>query len=265
MEQLGRDRPACLTRRCGAHRQLRLAVLRGRLGRQPGYDSADLSLCETLYGQPSAVAPPYFTYGHDVPLIQNDACTIGRVLGRPAWHSSPTRAGAYPPEYDGALFFADYSRNCIWVMQRGRRNAPEPAERRARSSAARRIRSICRSGPAGDLFYVDLGGSRAPHRTIRRHEPCARRRARPPHPTAGERAPHRELRRDRVERSRWRHASPTPGTSTPTGPYDDSTAARPTWTYDKPRRATWSSLQSHRRRGRARTPTPSRSASAVRS
>ena len=25
----------------------------------------------------------------------------------------------YPPEYDGALFFADYSRDCIWVMHKG--------------------------------------------------------------------------------------------------------------------------------------------------
>ena len=44
--------------------------------------------------------------------------------------------GAYPAEYDGALFFADYSRKCIWVMTRGADGLPDRAAGRGRSSTA---------------------------------------------------------------------------------------------------------------------------------
>ena len=35
-------------------------------------------------------------------------------------------ASTYPAEYQGALFFADYSRNCIWVMQKNGNPIPSP-------------------------------------------------------------------------------------------------------------------------------------------
>jgi hypothetical protein len=34
----------------------------------------------------------------------------------------------YPAEYDGALFFADYSRDCIWVMHKGSNGLPAPGQ-----------------------------------------------------------------------------------------------------------------------------------------
>ena len=47
--------------------------------------------------------------------------------------------GAYPAEYDGALFFADYLADCIWVHQAHRRHVAEPGGdielRRARAHA----------------------------------------------------------------------------------------------------------------------------------
>ena len=33
--------------------------------------------------------------------------------------------GPYPAEYDGAMFMADYSRNCIWVMTKGADGLPD--------------------------------------------------------------------------------------------------------------------------------------------
>ena len=35
-------------------------------------------------------------------------------------------SGGYPTTYDGALFFADYSRNCIWAMPQGANGDPDP-------------------------------------------------------------------------------------------------------------------------------------------
>ena len=37
--------------------------------------------------------------------------------------------GPYPAAFDGALFFADYSRDCLWVMKRGDDGLPDPTKR----------------------------------------------------------------------------------------------------------------------------------------
>ena len=86
--------------------------------RQAAFDAADLSICENLYAQPSAHTTPYFAYRHGQQLNARDNCgspPAHRIRGR--LHLD--RGGAYPSEYDGALFFADYTRSCIWVMTRG--------------------------------------------------------------------------------------------------------------------------------------------------
>ena len=37
--------------------------------------------------------------------------------------------GTFPSQYNGALFFADYSRSCIWVMFPDANGVPDPATR----------------------------------------------------------------------------------------------------------------------------------------
>jgi glucose/arabinose dehydrogenase len=37
--------------------------------------------------------------------------------------------GSFPSAYDGALFFSDHSRRCIWIMFRGANGLPDPATR----------------------------------------------------------------------------------------------------------------------------------------
>ena len=67
--------------------------------------------------------------------------------------------GAYPAAYDGALFFADYSRDCIWVDARAAPTAcPNPAPLADLRRRRRRTRSTSQIGPGGDLFYADLDG-----------------------------------------------------------------------------------------------------------
>ena len=70
--------------------------------------------------------------------------------------------GAYPDKYDGALFFADYSRDCLWVMTAGANGLPDPASRANFVTPAANPVHL-EIGPAGDLFYVDFSGG-----TIRR-------------------------------------------------------------------------------------------------
>jgi len=80
---------------------------------QPAYSAIGLNICNTLYNTAGAVIAPQFTYSHALPVAPQDPCPPGSssITGLAFYPG-----GSYPPEYDGALFFADYSRNCIWVM-----------------------------------------------------------------------------------------------------------------------------------------------------
>ncbi len=67
--------------------------------------------------------------------------TSSTTTGRTWWRATSCEAGSssitglafypggsYPARYDGALFFADYSRNCIWVMLKGANGLPDPTK-----------------------------------------------------------------------------------------------------------------------------------------
>ena len=62
----------------------------------------------------------------------NDFCgTSGGSISGLAFYnggSLPGPVGTYPPEYDGALFFADYSRKCISVLMPGADGLPDPTK-----------------------------------------------------------------------------------------------------------------------------------------
>ena len=72
-------------------------------------------------------------------------------------HATDGHAG-----HAGALFFADFDRECIWAMLPGANGLPNPANReliRANVSSPTDLKL----GPGGDIFYVDFNGG-----TIRR-------------------------------------------------------------------------------------------------
>ncbi|HEU4542351.1 MAG TPA: PQQ-dependent sugar dehydrogenase [Jiangellaceae bacterium] len=127
-------------------------------GRQNGYDSANLNLCENLYTAGSgAVVPPYFRYHHNDLVVPNDVCPKGgsSVAGVSfAFYEG----GNYPPEYRGALFFADYTRRCIWSIEADPNGLPDVSKRRTFVAGAAQPVDV-QIGPGGDLFYVDLGGT----------------------------------------------------------------------------------------------------------
>jgi glucose/arabinose dehydrogenase/PKD repeat protein len=130
-------------------------------GRQQGYDGANLNICENLYGQAGAVTEPFHRYHHNDKVVPNEVCPVGSssVAGLAFQFYS---GGPYPPEYDGALFFADYSRDCIWVMQRNGDILPRPSNINTFVGGAANPVDL-QIGPAGDLFYADFDGG-----TIRR-------------------------------------------------------------------------------------------------
>jgi glucose/arabinose dehydrogenase len=124
-------------------------------GRQGGYDGANLSVCEALYTETSAVLSPVFAYHHVDKIVAGETCPVGSssITGLAFYET-----GNYPDAYDGALFFADFSRNCIWVMLPGSDGLPDPSRRASMVTGAVNPVDL-QIGPNGDLFYVSLGGT----------------------------------------------------------------------------------------------------------
>jgi glucose/arabinose dehydrogenase len=130
-------------------------------GRQSGYDSANLSICENLYAAGAAAAQaPLFAWNHGSQVVPGEGCPTGSSSA--AGIAFAPANGSYPSEYRGALFFADYSRDCIWAMLPGSNGVPDPAQIRTFAAGAANPVQL-QIGPGGDLFYTDFDGG-----TIRR-------------------------------------------------------------------------------------------------
>jgi glucose/arabinose dehydrogenase len=129
--------------------------------RQSGYDGANLTLCESLYATPAADAEPFFPYHHSNKVVAGEICPTGSSsISGVAFNSGP--ATTFPASYQDALFFSDYSRDCIWAMKTNGGALPSIAHVETFVSAAANPVNL-QFGPGGDLFYVDFDGG-----TIRR-------------------------------------------------------------------------------------------------
>jgi glucose/arabinose dehydrogenase len=140
--------------------------------RHAAFENLGLDLCAGLYADQGAVTTPFFTYKRSDGVTPSDACPRGQaaISGLVfAFYGG----GPYPPEYDGALFFADYTRNCIWVMQRSGGPLPHPSNIKTFVGGAAAPVDL-QLGPGGDVFYVDIAagtlrrvqyvsGNQAPH------------------------------------------------------------------------------------------------------
>jgi PKD repeat protein/glucose/arabinose dehydrogenase len=198
-------------------------------GRQSGYDGANLNLCENLYAQTGAVTAPHFAYHHTARVVPNETCPTGSSSTAGLEFEFAASANPYPSEYDDALFFADYTRDCIWVMPKGADGVPAPGLVRTFVAGAANPVNL-ETGPGGDLFYVDFDGG-----TIRRIS-YASSPNQPPvavvtaTPTTG--APPLTVSFDGSTSS-----DPDGGALTYAwdlngdGAYDDSTAIKPSYTY----------------------------------
>ncbi|MGH9250232.1 MAG: PQQ-dependent sugar dehydrogenase, partial [Acidimicrobiales bacterium] len=200
-------------------------------GRQGGYDAANLSICENLYAAgTTAVEAPYFRYHHNDLVVPNEVCPKGgsSVAGTSFAFSS---GGSYPAEYRGALFFADYTRRCIWAIPTGANGLPDIAKRRTFVGGAAQPVDL-EIGPGGDLFYVDLGGTIRRIRYFNQNQPPIAVAS--ADPTNGA-APLT------VAFDGTASSDPDAGDTLSVewdldgdGAYDDSTAAQPTFTYTTP-------------------------------
>lgn len=125
--------------------------------RQGSWDAANLKLCESLYaGGSSAVAAPVFSYDHGSPLVSGEACgSNGASTSGMAFYEE----GPFPDAYDGSLFFADYTRDCIWSMKRGITGQPDPATITTFDLGATSPVNL-KVGPDGALYFADLNNGK---------------------------------------------------------------------------------------------------------
>ncbi len=125
-------------------------------GRIARFDNLNLNLCESLYTAGTAKAP-LFTYRHAQKVV-SESCPTGDGSSVSGIALSPPD-GAYPDSYDGALFFADASRQCIWAMRAGSNGQPDPAQVAWFHQGADTPVEL-EIGPGGELWYVDLFGGK---------------------------------------------------------------------------------------------------------
>lgn len=194
--------------------------------RQGGYDNLNLTLCENLYaaGAP-AHTQPYFAWNHNARPAPNDPCPSG---GSSASGVAFYQGGNYPEGYDGALFFSDYSRQCVWVMTQGADGLPDPATIANFDSGIPAVE--LETGPDGDLFAVDYAGGAIVRYIFDNAPPAAVIDADPPAGVA-------------PLTVRFSAAGSTDADGDPLtyrwdldgdGELDDSTSATPSFTYSQP-------------------------------
>ncbi len=125
-------------------------------GRQSGYDGANLNICETLYGSASAVTPPLFAYNHADKVVPGETCPTGSssISGLEFYYTP-----GFPAAYEKALFFSDYSRDCIWVMRAGADGRPDASTVQTFGAGAANPVNL-EEGPDGALYYPDFDGGR---------------------------------------------------------------------------------------------------------
>jgi len=120
--------------------------------KQSGYDALDKPLLESLYANPSLVTAPYFGYQHSAKIVSGSVePTGGSSISGEAFYTT----GQYPSAYDGALFFADYSRKTIYVAYRGANGLPDMSTVQLFKLQSNGSVYLT-MGPNGDLFYVDM-------------------------------------------------------------------------------------------------------------
>jgi glucose/arabinose dehydrogenase len=126
-------------------------------GQNPIYAGLGLNLCKSLYAEPEATTQPLFYYKHHENVVPEEACNsgTGSALAGLAFYPG----GPYPDSYDGALFFADPVRGCIWVMHPGEDGRPDPLDTTTFMANGGLYPGVdLEVGPEGDLYYVKLFG-----------------------------------------------------------------------------------------------------------
>ena len=201
------------------------------VGRQSGYDAANLNICENLYAAGAgAVTAPYFAYNHSAKVVANETCPTGSssVAGLAFYHGRPVpgrlRRRALLRRLLARLHLGDVA---------GAGRAARPGDRDHVRRRRRRTRSTSRSARAATSSTSTSTAARSAGSTTSR--PTSRRRRSPPptRRTARRRSTVR-LRRQRARATRRATRSRYAWDLDGDGAFDDATRRTPTFTYTQP-------------------------------
>ena len=138
------------------------------VARQGSFESLNTNMCASIYAQSGAVTSPLYQYSH---TTATGASTVGPCYTSTTGSQSSSVTGLafyegpvgdttpYPAKYDGALFFADYSRNCLAAILPGSNGLPDPTKMEQVGIGVAQPVDLL-TGPDGDLYYVDHTGGR---------------------------------------------------------------------------------------------------------
>jgi glucose/arabinose dehydrogenase len=129
-------------------------------GKVRRYDPG-LSMCGGLLLR--RVTVPYFSYEHGMKVEPTDPCPTdgGSDITGLEFYDPSSVDHPFPPSYEGALFFADHSRRCVYVMKAGADGLPDPAtttlfDAAVGSGGAPNGPVDLEVGPDGALYYPML-------------------------------------------------------------------------------------------------------------
>ncbi|MGZ6327858.1 MAG: cell wall-binding repeat-containing protein [Candidatus Limnocylindrales bacterium] len=114
------------------------------------YTAGSVNLCTSL----SSAVAPYYYYRHVDPITSGEVnCTTGgSSISGLAFYSG----ASYPAQYQGALFFTDHSRNCIWAMLPGGNGLPDSSNIKTIVDGGAGAVDLEVDPSSKDIFYVDF-------------------------------------------------------------------------------------------------------------
>jgi glucose/arabinose dehydrogenase len=127
-----------------------------------GWSTLGSNMCDALYAQGAgAITQPVYTYSHSGTTAPcgTSGATSASVTGLAFYDASAADGVAYPAKYDGALFFVDYSRNCLAALLPGAGGVPDKTKMEVVATGIGNPVDLV-AGPHGDLYYADLLGNR---------------------------------------------------------------------------------------------------------
>jgi glucose/arabinose dehydrogenase len=128
------------------------------LERQFLFKDLEQPVCESLYAQgPEGFSQPLFHYSHAEEVVAGDECPFqagSAISGMDFYEGSE-----FPARYEGALFFSDSVRGCVYAMLSGDGGRPDPASVELFMRDASIYPGVeVKQGPDGALYYATLFG-----------------------------------------------------------------------------------------------------------
>ncbi len=114
-----------------------------------------VNICQQLIDSGEHDAP-MFHYGRNEAVVAGEPCPNG---GLAISGLAINRSGFGPNSLDGALFFSDFTRDCIWYLPAGGNGQPNPNNATLFASGVGAIVDL-EFGPDGNLYAVDIGQDR---------------------------------------------------------------------------------------------------------